>query len=113
MADNASNNLRTDLEKQIAELKNEIANMGKSIKGRASEAVDSVDDVFTNTRDKARGATKQIRQQANIVSNAIRENPGTATTVLSSVGLIGLIVGVAVGCAITSGHSSHKHFGRY
>lgn len=110
MADNASDNLRAEFEKQIADLKSEIAALNKSLSESASYAADKVEGVFESTRDTARGAAKQVRQQAHLVSDAMRENPGTAATVLSSAGIIGFIIGVAAGCVIAGNSSGRSYF---
>lgn len=110
MADNASDNLRAEFEKQIAELKSEIAALNKSMSDLTSDAADKVEGVFQNTMDTARGAAKQVSQQAHLVSDAMRENPGTAATVLSSAGLIGFMIGVAAGCVIAGNSSGRSYF---
>lgn len=102
MADASSaDDLRKEMEKQIAELKKEVTKLGKSLSSRTSEMYEDLRDDAGEAYDaasrRASGAARQMRHQAQAVSEAIRENPGTAATVLSSAGLVGFLIGVAVG----------------
>lgn len=96
--------MQADLEKQIAELKAQIAKMSETLTERASEAADSASEIVDDFRDRTTGAARQVRQQAHAVGELIHENPGTAATVLSSAGLLGGIIGFAVGY-MCSNHS--------
>ena len=96
MAD-AAEDIRADLEKQIAELKKEMGRIGKSLSARASDALDDAEDVYDDVKGRARDATRQMRRQAGTVSDAARDNPGTAATVAVSIGLLGLVAGLAIG----------------
>lgn len=101
--------IRKELEAQIADLKKEVSRIGKAISARGEELYEDISDEASDAYDRAsrraRGAAKQVRRQAHAVSDAIRENPGTAATVLSSAGLVGFLLGIVVGQALSGGQS--------
>jgi ElaB/YqjD/DUF883 family membrane-anchored ribosome-binding protein len=114
MADTPNtDDIRKELEKQISDLKKEVTQMSKSLSERGGALFDSVrdgaEDAYDETSRRASKATRQMRHQAHVVSDAIRENPGTAATVLSSAGLLGFILGLVLGQALSShDRSSHR-----
>lgn len=93
--------IRADLEKQIEALKSEISDMRRTLKARGEELYsdlrDEAEDVYEGASRRARGAARVVSRQTHAVTDAIRENPGTAATVLSSAGLVGFVIGLAVG----------------
>jgi ElaB/YqjD/DUF883 family membrane-anchored ribosome-binding protein len=111
MADNTSTeDVRKEFEKQIADLKKEIGAITKKLAARGSgayeEARDAASDAYDHVKGQATGSLKQARQQAQTVSEAVRENPGTAATVLSSAGILGFLIGVVVGVTV-AGNARH------
>ena len=107
MAENNTSSVddvRKDLEKQIADLKKEVTKLSKSLAERGEAA-------FDEASNRARAAAQQARTQAHVVTEAIRENPGTAATVLSSAGIIGFVIGLVVGQALSSDdRRSHRWY---
>ncbi|MDF3605828.1 hypothetical protein PE067_06510 [Paracoccus sp. DMF-8] len=101
MADNADD-IRANLEKQIGDLKREIAKISRSLASRASDAVDEAEEAYDDHRGRARHMVRHAREQAHAVAEVARENPGTTATVLTSVGLLGLTVGMVLGGIFTS-----------
>jgi len=97
MATPNADEVRADLEKQVAELKDQVSKLSDRFAERASEAADTASDVVDDVRKRTRGAARQVRHQAHVVSDAIWENPGTAATVLSSAGFLGALIGFAIG----------------
>ena len=102
MAENqTTESLRADLEKQIETLKNEISDLRRTLTARGEELYDDLrdeaEDVYEGVSRRARGAARVVSRQTHAVTDAIRENPGTAATVLSSAGLFGFLIGLAVG----------------
>ncbi|MNF05221.1 hypothetical protein D3C80_2049010 [compost metagenome] len=49
-----------------------------------------------------RSAARVVRAQGQSVVEAAKDNPGTATTVISTAGLIGFAIGVLVGVSCQS-----------
>jgi ElaB/YqjD/DUF883 family membrane-anchored ribosome-binding protein len=102
MADTpTADDVRKDLEKQIADLKKEVSSLAKSLSARGDRLYDdlrdSTEDGYETVAGRARSAARQLREQAQAVSGVMRENPGTTATVLSSAGLVGFLVGLLVG----------------
>lgn len=85
MADN-TDNARQLIEEQIAELRTQIDVMSKSLKQHSEEAREEA-------RNRLTRAASTIKEQGNATVSAIRENPGTATTILSTAGIAGFVLG--------------------
>ncbi|MFT3690332.1 hypothetical protein [Paenirhodobacter sp.] len=100
---NSSEDIRASMEQQIADLKKEMAKISKSLAARASDMADEAGEAFDEGKGRARQAVSQVRDQAQVAAGAMRENPGTAATVLSTVGLMGLAVGFVLGGAFSGG----------
>ncbi len=105
MADTVSSeDLRKEFEKQIAELKKEIGTISKSLAERGADTYERTREAASDALDKAkgqaRGSLQQARAQAQLVTDAVKENPGTAATVLSSAGVLGFVLGLVVGGAL-------------
>lgn len=103
MADPNAADIRVELEGQIADLKKEMTKISKIIAARASDAVDGASGAIDDVKSSANGAARTVSRQAHAVGDAIRENPGTAATVLSSAGLVGIAIGLAVGYLLAGG----------
>ncbi|ABS66609.1 DUF3618 domain-containing protein [Xanthobacter versatilis] len=103
LAQDTSHDTRATIEAQIIELRNEMGRLSKSLQARASDAADDAEDAFETVKARANGAARTVRRQAHAVSEAIGENPGTAAAVLSSAGVMGLLVGFAAGYILASG----------
>ena len=88
MADNADN-ARQAMEEQIAELRQQIDMMSQSLKRRSEETAEEA-------RTRLSSAASTIREQGQATVSAIRENPGTATTILSTAGILGFVLGFLV-----------------
>lgn len=101
--------IRAELEKQIKDLKKEVSALGKSLAARGEamyeDLRDDAEDAYDGLSRRARGAARQVRHQAQVVSETIKENPGTAATVLSSAGIIGFVIGLLIGQALSSGNA--------
>lgn len=96
MAD-ATDEMRANFEKQIADLKREMSKISKSLSSRASDAMDDAEDMIEEGKGRARQAVNQVRDQAHVAVGAMRENPGTTATVLVTVGLLGFTAGFMLG----------------
>ncbi|CAM5771704.1 hypothetical protein LMIY3S_03597 [Labrys miyagiensis] len=102
MADTLSpEDLRKEFEKQIADLKKEVGALSKTLAQRGTDTLErtreSASDALDRARGQARSSLAQVREQAQLVSDTVKENPGTTATVLSSAGVIGFVLGLIVG----------------
>lgn len=105
MADSiSSDDVRKELERQIAELRKEIGALGKSIADRSTETFERTREAAAEAVDRAREQTRssfrEAREQAHAVTDAAREHPGTAVTILSSAGIVGFVLGLFVGATL-------------
>lgn len=93
--------VRNALEEQISDLRDEIARINEIVAERSagmmSGAKEKASEVYEGAADRAARATKHLRNQANVVSEVARENPGTAASILGVVGVIGFMLGMVVG----------------
>lgn len=96
--------MQKTLEKQIAELRKEIAKINKSISERGAEWVADAEEqasgIYDSAAARASRTAQQLRTQAHVVSEAARENPGTTTAVVGVIGLLGFLAGVVIGQAM-------------
>ncbi|MGI6855827.1 hypothetical protein [Mesorhizobium sp. 1B3] len=95
------------LEKQVAQMKREINKINRMLAGRAEETAEEVSGWYNGATERASRATQALRTQAQTVSEAVRENPGT----VSSAMFLGGIVGFAIGCLFSQATSeSHRRW---
>lgn len=97
-----ANDIQRSVEDQISELRAQVAELTKSISARAGEAADSAAEMADDARGRVRSAARVVRTQGQSVVEAARENPGTATTVVSTAGLIGFAIGLLIGVSCQS-----------
>lgn len=95
------------LEKQVAQMKREISKINRTLAERAEEAAEEASGWYNGAAERASRATQALRTQAETVSEAVRENPGT----ISSAMFLGGIVGFALGCLFSQATSdSHRRW---
>ncbi|WHA40342.1 hypothetical protein [Agrobacterium larrymoorei] len=103
MAQTKLNVVEDSLENQISELRSQIASLSKSVSARAGvisdEASDFVDDAKGRVQRAAHTAAQTVKVQGHNVVEAVKENPGTATSLLTVVGALGFALGYAVASA--------------
>lgn len=88
-----------ELQEQLTDLKAEIVDLSQSIASIASKnASDALDYSTHGLRDAAHRVEDQGREMVAVV----RDNPGTASTIAISAGLLGLAIGYVIGGAQTS-----------
>ncbi|MEK1947523.1 MAG: hypothetical protein AAAB36_18445, partial [Ensifer adhaerens] len=80
----------------------QVADLTRSISARAGEAAGSAADLAEDARGRVSSAARVVRAQGQSVVEAAKDNPGTATTVVSTAGLIGFAIGVLVGVSFQS-----------
>lgn len=98
--------LQKSLEKQISELRREIAKVSKSVAVHSDQLIGDARNLATEALEaaamRAAGATRQLRTQARVVSEVAKENPRTTTAVIGLAGCIGFLIGVAVATSLRS-----------
>lgn len=104
MADmTSSRDVRDTLEAQITELRKEMERISRSLQEGASDAVSDARHTLEGARARVNGAARTAGRQAHVVSDVIGENPGTAAAVLSSAGVMGILIGLAAGYLLAGG----------
>ncbi|MFD1197053.1 YqjD family protein [Brucella gallinifaecis] len=102
MADNkTAHDVQQALEQQVADLRGELKRLSKSLASRSSDLRDSAEDAFDDASGRFRHAAQLVRERGQAVAETVKENPGTATTLFGTAGLIGLAIGVAIGCILS------------
>lgn len=91
------------LEAQVAQLKREVARINRSLAERAEEMAESAGSLYDTAADKASRASQALRAQAQSVSETVKENPGTVSSAMVLGGLVGLLLGLAIGRSSDSG----------
>lgn len=92
------------MEKQIADLKRQISKINKTLSEQAADAVEEAQGWYDSASSKASKAASALRTQAQTVSDVAQENPVTVSTAALAIGLLGFMVGLAVGQSSTSSH---------
>lgn len=102
MADNkTANDVQQALEQQVADLRGELKRLSKSLAFRSNDLRDSAEDAFDDASGRFRHAAQIVRERGQAVAETVKENPGTATTLFGTAGLIGIAIGVAIGCVLS------------
>jgi gas vesicle protein len=93
MAQTKLNVVEDTIETQIAELRSQIDSLTKSVSARAGNFSESAAEVVGDASGRVRKAAQNVREQGYNVVEAVKENPGTATSLLTTVGVIGFALG--------------------
>lgn len=101
MADTRIEDIRGTVDKQIAELRTQVATLTRKLSAQASHTAGQAGDVAEEARGRLRTAVASAREGGHNVVEAARENPGTAGSALLTAGLIGVAIGYLIG---TSSH---------
>lgn len=110
MAQTKLNVVEDTVENQIAELRAQISSLSKSVSARAGtlsdDASEFVDEARGRVQRAAQTAAQTVKSQGQNVVEAVRENPGTATSLLTVVGALGFALGYCVANAAAEQKSS-------
>jgi ElaB/YqjD/DUF883 family membrane-anchored ribosome-binding protein len=110
MAQTKLNVVEDTVENQIAELRSQISSLSKSVTERAGvlseDASDFVDEARGKVQRVAQSAAQTVKAQGQNVVEAVKENPGTATSLLTVVGALGFALGYFVATAAQEQKSS-------
>lgn len=97
----AENDIQKALEQQVAELRSELKRITKSLSSQSSDLRGRAEDAFDDAQGRLRNTAQAVRDHGQVVAETIRENPGTATTLFGTAGVVGILIGIAIGCAIS------------
>ncbi|MGN6448544.1 MAG: DUF883 family protein [Brucella intermedia] len=96
-----TNDIQQALEKQIADMRSELKRLSKSLASQSGDLRERAEDALDDASGRFRNAAQAVRERGPVVAETVRENPGTATTLFGTAGIIGILIGVAIGCAIS------------
>ena len=85
------------MQKQIGQMRREISSLKRVLAEQAEEVVEDAEGWFDTASEGAARATRAVRAQAQTVSGVVQDNPGTVSSALFVGGIIGLLVGMALG----------------
>jgi hypothetical protein len=85
------------MQKQIRQMRREISSLKRLLAEQAGEVVEDAEGWFDTASEGAARATRAVRAQAQTVSGVVQDNPGTVSSALFVGGMIGLLVGMALG----------------
>jgi len=106
MAQTKLNVVEDTIENQIAELRSQISSLSKSVSARAEGVGEDASEFLDEARGRVRKAASNVRAQGQNVVEAVKENPGTATSLLTIVGALGFAIGYAVGAGTQQSSSN-------
>jgi ElaB/YqjD/DUF883 family membrane-anchored ribosome-binding protein len=92
-----ANDIKNSVEEQVSELRAEIADLTaklSSLRGTATERASAAADA---ARGNIRSAVRTAKDQGQSVVDTVKENPGTATSLVVTAGLLGLAIGYLIG----------------
>ncbi len=96
-----TNDIQQALERQIADMRNELKRLSRSLASHSGELRERAEEAMDAASGRFRHAAQAVRERGQVVAETVRENPGTATTLFGTAGIIGIIIGIAIGCAIS------------
>ncbi len=99
--DKTANDIQEALEKQIFDLRGELKRLSRSLAAQTDDLRDRASDAMDDASGRFRHAAQTVRERGHAVAETVRENPGTATTLFGTAGVLGMLIGIAIGCAIS------------
>ncbi|MBA8840299.1 YqjD family protein [Ochrobactrum sp. RH2CCR150] len=99
--DKTTNDVQQALEKQIADMRGELKRLSRTLASQSGEFRERAEDAMDDVSGRLRHTAQAVRDRGQVVAETIRENPGTATTLFGTAGILGILIGVAIGCAIS------------
>ncbi len=77
-----TNDIQQALEKQVADMRAELKRLSKSLASHSGELRERAEDAMDDASGRFRHAAQAVRERGQVVAETVRENPGTATTLL-------------------------------
>ncbi len=99
--DKITNDIQLALEKQIADMRTELKRMSRMLASRSDDLRERAEDAMDEASGRLRHAAQTVRERGQVMAETVRENPGTATTLFGTAGILGILIGIAIGCALS------------
>lgn len=91
------NKARNAMEKQIAELKHEIARIDDMLAEQAGHVAREARGWYNSASHRATKVTRALGNRAHSVSEAVKGNPGTVSSAMVLGAIAGFVVGMVLG----------------
>jgi len=92
-------NMRVAMERQIADLKHEIARIDDMLAEQAGHVAKEASGWYDSASRRATKVTRSLGNRAYSVSEAVRGNPGTVSSAMVIGAIAGFVVGMVLGSA--------------
>ncbi len=100
--DKISNDIQEALERQVADMRTELKRLSRSLSQRSENWRASAEDAVDDASGHVRNAARAMREHGHAVADTVRENPGTAGALFGTAGVLGVLIGMAIGCALSN-----------
>jgi hypothetical protein len=85
------------MKQQILQLSEDLTALKMSVAERAEQVAENAAGWFDTASESASRATGALKSKAQTVSGIVQDNPGTVSSALLLGGIVGLLVGMALG----------------
>jgi ElaB/YqjD/DUF883 family membrane-anchored ribosome-binding protein len=92
-------NSQADLQRQIEDLRSDVAKMRDSISAILEDASERASDLYDGAARTATWAGSRLKDQAHSISETVQENPAAISSAFVLGGIVGLFIGMAFGQA--------------
>jgi ElaB/YqjD/DUF883 family membrane-anchored ribosome-binding protein len=82
---------------QIGELRHQLSHLSSQLAERLNTASSTADSALSSASSAFEDAASSARYHGQCVLNTARDNPPSATAVLATVGVIGVVAGLLLG----------------
>jgi len=82
---------------QISELRHQLSHLSSQLAERLNTATSAADSALSSASSTFEDAASSARYHGQRVLSAARDNPPSATTVLATIGAVGLLAGLLLG----------------
>jgi ElaB/YqjD/DUF883 family membrane-anchored ribosome-binding protein len=102
----ANNRISTqeELQNQITDLKAEILELSRTLSTRAGDMAEHAQPTIDGVGHRIRDAAGAARVQGQAMMDTVKENPGTASSIAVTAGIVGLSLGYFLGAMFQSPH---------
>ncbi|MFC0245706.1 hypothetical protein ACFOLL_02770 [Falsochrobactrum ovis] len=102
MAENkTANEIQRALEQQVADLRSELHRLTQSLASHSGEFRHNAENMIEDAHGRIVNVAQTMRERGQAVAETVKENPGTATTLFGTAGIIGILIGIAIGSALS------------
>ena len=97
------------MRKQISQMRRELTSLKRVLAEQAGEAAEDAESWFEAAAEGASRATQSLRAKAQTVSDVVQENPVTVSSSFLVGGIIGILIGLALGSSAATPRRWYEH----